>query len=53
MKKYWWFLSLAYGTDDQDNPNGIIKDKLEWMSDDSKFSLGIECCSKKVNERGR
>ena len=35
MEKYWSILSLAYVTeesDDPENPNGIIELKLQWRS---------------------
>ena len=35
MENYWQFLSLAYITeesDDPENPNGIIEHKLTWRS---------------------
>ena len=35
MEKYWSKLSLAYVTeesDDPENPNGIIEHKLQWRS---------------------
>ena len=42
-EKYWQYLSLAYVTeesDDPDNPNGIIEHKLLWHSD-SKYKYII------------
>lgn len=36
MEKYWKHLSIAYVTeesDDPDNPNGLIEHKLQWRSE--------------------
>ncbi len=44
MDKYWKLLSLAYVTeesDDPDNPNGIIEHKLDWRSESKFFLLAI------------
>ena len=41
MEKYWKFLSIAYVTeesDDPDNPNGIVEHKLAWRSE-SEFHI--------------
>ena len=57
MEKYWKFLSVAYVTeesDDPDNPNGLIEHKLEWTSDSNFFYVLAKCISKKkVNKRDR
>ena len=44
MENYWKFLSLAYVTeesDDPDNPNGIIEHKLTWCSSSNTFAHNI------------
>ena len=50
MEKFWHKLSLAYVTeesDDPDNPNGIIEHKLQWCSQSKLlyFMMIIHCSS--------
>ena len=57
MEKYWKFLSVAYVTeesDDPDNPNGLIEHKLEWTSDSNFLNvLSVLAKKKLINGIGK